>query len=513
MTGARIHGYEILGEIGVGGMSRVYLAKGPKSLRQAAIKLLPSEYLNDLGFRARFEQEAQVIAALAHPAIVPIYEFGVYQGQPFIVMQYMSKGSLAERLARGPLPPDRAVETLARIANALDFTHRQGIIHRDLKPSNILYDQNDDAYLADFGIAARAGATWQQDLAGGTPAYMSPEQALQGETIDSRSDVYSLGIIAFEMLTGGLPFEGDLPVSVVLKHIYDPPPSLGAANPDLPAALDPVLQRALAKDPRERYPSTGEFSKAFESALHEAERQPPEVDLEQSGVSSQQVQMTFLAPAGDAPPGETALPATRPNKPVFPDFSNLSARRSHFGSKPRHGYYVLAVGLVTWMAVLLAAITAFLARAQELFPASNIEIVYDDSALAVVNTSIATIDLTGVVFQRISDQGNVTAAFPVEQWGRVASGALRSLPAGDCFQLLRYGSKNYPLTPGAAPAKPPSCSRSQGWLVTTDQAWNFWTGEGARFQGSGFQIVQAGRVIHVCRAADGKCDFFLPKKN
>lgn len=204
MSVRQIHGYEILIEIGQGGMSRVYLAFDSEDRRPVAIKMLPSEYQTDLGYRSRFEQEARLIAALEHEAIVPLYEYGVEAGRPYIVMQYMPGGSLADQLLPGALSPEQAGRILSRIASALDYAHSRGIIHRDLKTSNILFDQQGGAYLADFGIAIMAESTWQRNLASGTPAYMSPEQALREEAIDIRSDVYSLGIIVFEMLTGRL---------------------------------------------------------------------------------------------------------------------------------------------------------------------------------------------------------------------------------------------------------------------------------------------------------------------
>jgi serine/threonine protein kinase len=246
MPVTRIGRYEILGEIGLGGMGKVYQAYDSQNDRQVAIKVLPQQYLTDLGFRARFEREARLIADLEHAAILPVYEFGEQDGQPYLVMQYMPNGSLADRLPRAPLSLEECNQVLGRIAAALDYAHEQGIIHRDLKASNILFDQDDHAYLADFGIALQPEATWQRDLTSGTPAYMSPEQALRIATIDSRSDVYALGVITYEMLAGELPFDGETPVSILLKHIHDPPPSLVATSPDLPGGLDAVLQRALA---------------------------------------------------------------------------------------------------------------------------------------------------------------------------------------------------------------------------------------------------------------------------
>jgi serine/threonine-protein kinase len=510
MFTVRIHGYEILNEIGMGGMSRVYLAYDPQNQRHVAIKVLPSEYLNDLGFRARFEQEAQLIAALEHEAIVPVFEYGVHEGQPFIVMQYMPNGSLADHLSHGPLSPDQTGQVLARISRALDYAHRQGIIHRDLKTSNILFDQDDNAFLADFGIALRVESTWQGELASGTPAYMSPEQALRQEGIDARSDVYSLGIIAFEMLTGELPFDGDLPVSVVLKHIHDPPPSAGAVKPDLPAALDSVLQRALKKDPQERYPSAAEFLHAFQIALQQTGSESAAVDLGQSDSSMREPHKVFSDRSAEVPLAQTALPARPPRDPVFPELAVAFDRKPRYRSNRPEGYPFYALGLVIWCAVIFAAFTTIIARAQELFPSTNVELVYQESAIAMINLSGAPIDLTNIVFQRFSDQGKVTAAFSAEQWDRINPGALSGLSQGDCFQLLRSGSDNLPLIPGTAPAKPPSCRESQGWLVASDEAWHFWIPDG---DGATFQVVQGDQVIHKCRIADGVCRFNLPRKD
>jgi serine/threonine protein kinase len=198
--------------------------------------MLPSEYLNDLGYRSRFEQEAQLIATLEHEAIVPVYEYGVESGQPYIVMQYMPGDSLSNRLLHGPLSPEQTGRVLSRIANALDYAHSKGIIHRDLKTSNILFEQDDNAYLADFGIALHAESTWQRNLASGTPAYMSPEQALRKEAIDARSDIYS-GIITFEMLTGELPLTG---ICMCLSFT-----SISTTLPHLSAQSSPICRQPL----------------------------------------------------------------------------------------------------------------------------------------------------------------------------------------------------------------------------------------------------------------------------
>lgn len=510
MFPGQIRGYENLSEIGLGSMSRVYLAYDPANRRQVAIKMLSSEHLNDLGYRSRFEQEGHLIAALEHEAIVAVYEYGVESGYPYIVMQYMPGGSLADRLVHGPLSPEQAANVLTRIASALDYAHSQGIIHRDLKASNILFDQAGHAYLADFGIALHSESTWQRSQASGTPNYMSPEQALGEQAIDSRSDIYSLGVIAFEMLSGELPFYADLPVAVLLKHIYDPPPSIGAIKPGLPAGLDAVLQRALAKQPQERYPTAAAFMTAYQQALLQPENVPPEAGIQRPAQSLPEPQETQPDPPEGMPPAAATLPDVRLRKPIFPEFVIPPGKHSgRLRSNRNLGRYIFALGSVVWLAVMFAAFTSVVARSQALFPSPNVQILYDPSTFAVVNISAKPLDLSKLTFQRLSAQGTLEAAFPAQQWGRVNAEAPSALPAGDCLQLLLPGVSSILLVPGKAPARPASCAVSQGWLVAADKAWQFWVPEGDSLR---FQIVEAGRVVRTCRIADGKCDFFVPRR-
>lgn len=249
-------------------MGAVFRALDTRTGQQVAIKLLPAEHLDDLGLRASFQKEAQVIAGLEHEAIVPVYEFGEQDGQPYMVMQFMPNGSLADRLIQAKIPPEDVVPILKRICAAIDYAHEKGIIHGDLKPSNILFDKNDHPYLADFGIARRTTPTrYPSTSGGGTPAYISPEQALGDENIDHRSDIYSLGVILFEMLTGVPPFTGNTPLAMMLMHVYDPPPSLRVVDWKLPKSVDDVIQRALSKKPDGRYSSASDLFEAYQLAL------------------------------------------------------------------------------------------------------------------------------------------------------------------------------------------------------------------------------------------------------
>jgi serine/threonine protein kinase/Tol biopolymer transport system component len=288
----KIGRYEVVGEIGRGGMATVYEAQDPVFNRRVAIKMLPAELLHDPSFRTRFEREAKTIATLEHAAIVPVYDFGEHEGQPYFVMRLMSGKSLADRLVQGLLSLPEIVQIVSRVASALDEAHSKDIVHRDLKPGNILFDSHGEPFLADFGISklSQSATTLTGNAIVGTPAYMSPEQGQGEQDIDQRSDIYSLGIIVFEMLTGRVPFEADTPMGQVLKHITDTPPSILELNKDLPPAVAEVVERAIAKRKFARYDTAGQMARALAEAAqedHAAKAPPPTVaDLPASAFSA-----------------------------------------------------------------------------------------------------------------------------------------------------------------------------------------------------------------------------------
>jgi len=263
--------YEIKREIGRGGMATVFHAYDPRFERDVAIKVLPHAFLHDPQFRTRFEREAKTIALLEHPAIVPVYDFGEEDGQPYIVMRFMSGGSLSDRLKQTPLSTEEASQVITRLAPALDAAHARGIIHRDLKPGNILFDQYGNAFLSDFGIAritqTPGAATLTQGAILGTPAYMSPEQVQGNTDLDGRSDIYSLGIILFEMLTGNTPYMSDTPGKIMMMHLLEQVPHVRDVKAEIPPAIDAAIEKAMAKDPADRYANTAEMAAAVESAV------------------------------------------------------------------------------------------------------------------------------------------------------------------------------------------------------------------------------------------------------
>ena len=267
--------YRILAPLGRGGMAAVYEAHEPSLDRRVALKVLPAEFLHDPAFADRFRQEARVAAKLEHPHIVPIHAYGIEGGRPWMAMRLVTGGSLAERVRRCALSPAETAAVLRDVAAALDYAHARGVVHRDVKPANVLLDEAGRAYLADFGIARMlegSSVATATGLIQGTPSYMAPEQAM-GAKVDHLADVYALGVVAFECLTGRVPYTGTTPVAILMKHVQEPVPEPTAA--EVAPALTAVLRRCLAKAPADRWPTAGAFSAALGAAAADA---PPWVD-------------------------------------------------------------------------------------------------------------------------------------------------------------------------------------------------------------------------------------------
>jgi len=290
--------YRIVRKLGAGGMANVYLAEDQELGRRVAIKILNDRHANDDQFVERFRREAKNAAALSHPNIVSIYDRGEAEGTYYIAMEYLDGRSLKELIvSRGPAPVHVAVEYARQILSALRFAHRHGIVHRDIKPHNVLVDAEGRVKVTDFGIA-RAG-TSQMTEAGsivGTAQYLSPEQA-RGADVDQRSDLYSLGVVLYELLTGEPPFEGDTPVEIAMKHLSTVPEPPSARRPDIPRELDWVVMRALAKDPDGRYQSAEEMDADLDRVSRGA---PVAVATEESATQIMRVPAAAAAAASTA---------------------------------------------------------------------------------------------------------------------------------------------------------------------------------------------------------------------
>jgi len=268
--GVRVGGYVLERLVGVGGMAAVYQARDERLGRIVALKLLAG----DEAVRSRFVREARAVAAVDHPHIIPVYAAGEADGMQFIAMRFVAGDTLAGIIrTSGVLSPRRAAAFVSPVASALDAAHAAGLVHRDVKPGNILVDSRrggpEHAYLTDFGIARAMLSAGTLTVAGqflGTPDYAAPEQ-VNGAPVDGRADQYALACVAFEMLSGTVPFKRELPIAVLYAHLSTPPPSLTALRADLPPAVDAVLGRAMAKDPAERYPTCADFADALREAL------------------------------------------------------------------------------------------------------------------------------------------------------------------------------------------------------------------------------------------------------
>jgi len=263
----KIGRYKIKSELGRGGMATVYRAYDPSFDREVAIKVLPREMLHEPQFRSRFERELKIVAGLEHPSIVPVYDVGEEDGQPYYVMRYMTGGPLSGLINKGKMSLQDTAHIIEKVAQGLAYAHKKGVIHRDLKPDNILFDANGNPFISDFGIAKLAETSASLTGVGivGTPAYMSPEQA-KGSEVDSRSDIYSLGVIIYQMLSGQQPFKADTPMGVVVKHITDPIPEILNNNSSLPSEVDAIIKTALAKDITMRYATPAALAKALNLA-------------------------------------------------------------------------------------------------------------------------------------------------------------------------------------------------------------------------------------------------------
>jgi serine/threonine protein kinase len=277
MIGKKLGSYLIIEEIGHGGMATVYRAVQERVRRDVAIKIIHRAIALDKTALERFQREVELIARLEHPHILPIYDYNPMSDPPYIVMRYLPTGTLKDVLERDNLPFSEIVFLFRQITSALDYAHRQGVVHRDIKPTNILIDAEGNAFLTDFGVArimeSSEGLT-ASGVAVGTPGYMAPEQGM-GLSVDGRSDIYALGVMLFEMLTGQAPFQAETPMAVILQHINEPVPSASEINPDIPPEIDLIIARAMAKSQDDRYQSVTELSRDLTNMLENSTEVTP----------------------------------------------------------------------------------------------------------------------------------------------------------------------------------------------------------------------------------------------
>jgi tetratricopeptide (TPR) repeat protein len=344
VVGQTVGPYRIVEQLGSGGMATVFKAYHAALDRYVAIKVLHPAFKEDPNFLARFQREARVVAKLEHLNIVPVHDFSDQGGQPYLVMRYVEGETLKARLARGPLSMADTLRVVHAVGAALAYAHGQGVLHRDIKPSNVMLTPKGDAFLTDFGLAriAQAGeSTLSQDSMLGTPQYISPEQAMGDPNLDARTDVYSLGVVVYELLVGRVPYQADTPYAVVHDHIYTPLPLPRSINAKLPEPLERFLLKALSKERADRYPS-------IEAMLQALTRAVEETDLESPGSVSTMVQaaaVPTLKAAQVIPPPAPAA-AARGTPPS-------DARSAPAARKPANPLIWIGLGALIVAAVLV----------------------------------------------------------------------------------------------------------------------------------------------------------------
>jgi tRNA A-37 threonylcarbamoyl transferase component Bud32/cytochrome c-type biogenesis protein CcmH/NrfG len=324
--GENVGPYRIIAQLGQGGMATVYKAYHASLDRYVAIKVMHAAFKEDPTFLGRFQREARVLAKLEHPNIVPVYDFADHQGQPYLVMKYVEGDTLKARMADGSLSTDEILKVVDAVGAGLAYAHKQGVLHRDIKPSNVIITPDGQYYLSDFGLAriATAGeSTLSQDTMLGTPNYISPEQAKGVSDLDGRTDIYSFGVLLYEMIVGRVPYSGDTPFAVIHDHIYTPLPLPSAVNPNVPEPVERVLLKALAKERDDRFADASALVAAFHQALEEAGTAPQPAPVAPAAPRSASSTATRRAPTAAATvvaPPVAAKPASPPaqKKSGFP---------------------------------------------------------------------------------------------------------------------------------------------------------------------------------------------------
>lgn len=268
--GEEVNGYTVMEQLGRGGMATVFKAYHASLDRYVALKVMHPAFMEDENFLARFQREARVVAKLEHPNIIPVYDFSDHDGRTYLVMKYVEGMTLKGRLQEGPIPPDEGVKIIETLGAGLAYAHDQGVLHRDIKPSNVILAKDGQIFLADFGLARIASAgesTLSSDMMIGTPQYISPEQALGERDLGPATDIYSFGVVVYELVVGQVPYSSDTPFSVVHDHIYKPLPLPRTVNPNVPESMERILLKSLAKDPADRFESVDVMVTAFKKSV------------------------------------------------------------------------------------------------------------------------------------------------------------------------------------------------------------------------------------------------------
>lgn len=530
LAGKLLGHYRLDRMLASGGMARIYRAEDTNLERIVAVKVLMRELIEmDDTLTERFEREAKSVAALEHDNIIRVYDYRRHKDLYYIVMNYVEGKDLADELndlrRRGKLMDvDRAFRILGPVASALDFAHAAGIIHRDVKPSNILLDKNDKAILTDFGLVLRQSVDQTMGTAFGTPRYISPEQALASEKSVPQSDIYSLAVIVYEILTGDLLFRADTPMQIALSHISEPPPKPRSVNPDIPEAVEREILKALEKDPLKRHRSATEFINALKAAYAtvnagKVTSQPSNVRtpvFHEAQEMKQGIQASLAASGkGDATPHlEANQPVTRvltipENNKTDQPVSEKPARRLPFPLPVMIGGAVAAVVLIAVVALGAlsgsnnndsAGETATTESKATITPMTPqlvtggvpLKLVYNGTALVILNENGSDLDVSGLSLAKPGNEAGIPGT-EIRQ---------NRIPAGNCVSLVQTGR---PFS-----AQDWNCQGKDHDKVNVPGQSLFWrTPKAAQFE-----VRMDGTVIALCptttREQDAECSFNLP---
>ena len=349
-VGENVGPYRIIEQLGQGGMATVYKAYHASLDRYVAIKALHPAFSEDPSFEARFQREARVVAKLEHPNIVPIYDYAEHEKRPYLVMKFIEGNTLKAKLDEGPLSSEEILKVVEAVGSALAYAHKQNVLHRDVKPSNVLLATDGQVYLADFGLAriAQSGeSTLSSDMIMGTPQYISPEQAMGIKELDERTDLYSFGVMLYEMVVGKVPFNADTPFSIIHDHIYSPLPLPHKVNPDVPAQVERVLLKALAKDRLDRYENVVQMVSAFKEAWNQTAA-PTQAAVSTRAAMQQAVQAAQIADANVEQVNmalQTNAMATKPKLAIPKEYRN-DVRGAAAPVKKRSPWIWVGAGLI-----------------------------------------------------------------------------------------------------------------------------------------------------------------------
>ena len=508
LIGTRLGDYLIQELLGRGGMARVYRGLDENLGRAAAVKVLEihANDAEDERIIERFKLEARAIASFEHPNIVSIYQYGETERLFFIAMKLVQGSTLTQLLRQARregryLPPEKILQITYDVCSALDYAHERGIIHRDIKPSNILFDANanDRAILTDFGLAMQLGGTSTLGTAFGTPRYISPEQAVSSQNAVPQSDIYSLGVVLFEMLTNQVPFQDESPMSVALYHITSEPPRPSSINPHIPPEVEAVILRALEKEPRRRYATAGQLYEALRDAYVSAEVELPTplVPPAPSWPSKEDAVESPARPARAAPPPRSKRPS--PARP--------GPRPGPQGSRLRTLWPALAAIAVVAILGILAvggsppeaggAPTTAVTQGGGLggTPAEDavlVELIYDEHRFALHNLHNAEIYVDRMAIEW--DENGQRRSYPGTRFSS-------PIPAGDCSWIR--------LLSDARREPPRECPTPVHDLRTLpDASEMFWVARNGSHDS--FRVLVNGQLVQTCPLEAGRCLLALP---